>query len=333
MRTNKEQWFKLLEEGNLTKITDFLKKHPKSVHLVEDSESKQTCVFYAVQHEDQGIGDRLLKIFLHKGAKADKRDNIDQTSLFYAARFAHIKQIDLLAKFGCDPNIKDTYGQSALYYAAREGQVLSINRLIHHGASVNSTDNLNQTALFYACREGRCEAAKALVKAGADVNIADKSRNTPLSWARRSHDLGLIDFLLSLGASDRPPKRKREERREERRRTEKKVKCYLMLVDTNGEKRPATLQELESFEKSHPEISKYWKDPSTQEELESMDLESLDSIRLWEKPAKKLINTLWKAPHAWIFHEPVDPQKLGIPDYFEVIKKPMDFSTIRVRDI
>ena len=331
MRTEKEQWFKLLEEGNLTKITDFLKKHPKSVDLVEDSDSKHTCVFYAVQHEDQSIGDRLLKIFLQKGAKPDQRDNIEQTPMFYAARFAHIKQIDLLVKFGCDINLKDTYGQTALYYAAREGQLVSINRLIHHGADINSTDNLNQTALFYACREGKFEAAKALIKAGADINLADKSRNTPLSWARRSHDLDLIDYLLSLGASDRPPKRKREERQEERRKTEKIIKCYLMIVDQNGDKRPATVHEMESFERSHPEISKYWKDSSTREELESIDLDCLESIRLWEKPAKKLINILWKTPHAWIFHEPVNPKKLNIPDYLDVIRKPMDFGTIRVR--
>lgn len=31
----------------------------------------------------------------------------------------------------------------------------------------------------------------------------------------------------------------------------------------------------------------------------------------------------------WPFQEPVDPVKLGIPDYFDVIKNPMDLSTIR----
>lgn len=34
---------------------------------------------------------------------------------------------------------------------------------------------------------------------------------------------------------------------------------------------------------------------------------------------------------AWIFHEPVEPEKLGIPDYFKVITHPMDFSTIKNR--
>jgi bromodomain-containing factor 1 len=30
-----------------------------------------------------------------------------------------------------------------------------------------------------------------------------------------------------------------------------------------------------------------------------------------------------------VFHEPVDPKKFGISDYFEIVKNPMDFSTIK----
>jgi len=36
-----------------------------------------------------------------------------------------------------------------------------------------------------------------------------------------------------------------------------------------------------------------------------------------------------KNPKAWIFLDPVDPQKLGILDYHDIIKKPMDFGTIK----
>jgi len=32
--------------------------------------------------------------------------------------------------------------------------------------------------------------------------------------------------------------------------------------------------------------------------------------------------------HGWVFNCPVDPVELGLPDYFEVIKKPMDLGTI-----
>jgi len=34
---------------------------------------------------------------------------------------------------------------------------------------------------------------------------------------------------------------------------------------------------------------------------------------------------------AWIFHDPVDPEKLNIPDYYEIVKRPMDLGTVRVR--
>jgi hypothetical protein len=30
-----------------------------------------------------------------------------------------------------------------------------------------------------------------------------------------------------------------------------------------------------------------------------------------------------------MFHKPVNPIELGIPDYFDIIKNPMDFSTIK----
>jgi E1A/CREB-binding protein len=33
--------------------------------------------------------------------------------------------------------------------------------------------------------------------------------------------------------------------------------------------------------------------------------------------------------HGWVFNSPVDPVELGLPDYFEVIKKPMDLGSIR----
>ena len=43
--------------------------------------------------------------------------------------------------------------------------------------------------------------------------------------------------------------------------------------------------------------------------------------------------TIYPAVHkhkfAWPFHTPVDPVKLQLPDYFDVIKQPMDLSLIK----
>jgi len=35
--------------------------------------------------------------------------------------------------------------------------------------------------------------------------------------------------------------------------------------------------------------------------------------------------------HGWVFNSPVDPDELGLPDYFEIIKKPMDLGTVQKR--
>lgn len=51
----------------------------------------------------------------------------------------------------------------------------------------------------------------------------------------------------------------------------------------------------------------------------------------WDKVAKRLINQIWRCNAAKIFHKPVDPDKLGIPDYFEIVKEPIDLGTIKQR--
>mmetsp|Transcript_127553 Transcript_127553/g.369253 ORF Transcript_127553/g.369253 Transcript_127553/m.369253 type:complete len:1783 (-) Transcript_127553:44-5392(-) len=43
----------------------------------------------------------------------------------------------------------------------------------------------------------------------------------------------------------------------------------------------------------------------------------------------EVLKVLQSHQHGWVFNSPVDPVELGLPDYFEVIKKPMDLGTIR----
>lgn len=43
------------------------------------------------------------------------------------------------------------------------------------------------------------------------------------------------------------------------------------------------------------------------------------------------LRVLQSHQHGWVFNSPVDPVELGLPDYFEVIKRPMDLGTIRKR--
>lgn len=44
-----------------------------------------------------------------------------------------------------------------------------------------------------------------------------------------------------------------------------------------------------------------------------------------------LIQKLLEHPFGWLFRDPVDPIELGIPDYFDIIKEPMDLSSVQKR--
>ncbi len=46
------------------------------------------------------------------------------------------------------------------------------------------------------------------------------------------------------------------------------------------------------------------------------------------KPCVKVLNQLKNSKTSWLFREPVDPIALNIPTYNEIIKEPMDLSTI-----
>ena len=43
----------------------------------------------------------------------------------------------------------------------------------------------------------------------------------------------------------------------------------------------------------------------------------------------ELLKGLQSHAHGWVFNSPVDPVELGLPDYFEVIEKPMDLGTLK----
>lgn len=47
-----------------------------------------------------------------------------------------------------------------------------------------------------------------------------------------------------------------------------------------------------------------------------------------KQKCSEVLKTLQTHQHGWVFNCPVDPVELGLPDYFEIIKKPMDLGTI-----
>lgn len=112
-----------------------------------------------------------------------------------------------------------------------------------------------------------------------------------------------------------------------------KQKAVLVKILDNGQKRPLTNIELEEFKRISPEIYSILNDPLALEQIEKEAPENFKVAECWEKVAKKVLNFLWKHKDAEIFLKPVDPIELGIPDYFDIVISPMDFSTIKVNNI
>jgi len=54
----------------------------------------------------------------------------------------------------------------------------------------------------------------------------------------------------------------------------------------------------------------------------------IKQIQPWVNRATKIMKKLFKHKFSWPFLDPVDPVELNIPDYFEVIKNPMDLQTV-----
>ncbi|PSS14485.1 Transcription factor like [Actinidia chinensis var. chinensis] len=49
------------------------------------------------------------------------------------------------------------------------------------------------------------------------------------------------------------------------------------------------------------------------------------------KSCSALLDKLMKHKHGWVFNNPVDPEALGLRDYLDVIKHPMDLGTVKLR--
>lgn len=109
---------------------------------------------------------------------------------------------------------------------------------------------------------------------------------------------------------------------------EVRISYKLQFSDADLNTRDISETEFEKFRAQYPKLAQILLNPELLHT--NTNLQALVSQENWQAAASQLVSTAWKIKNANIFHYPVDPIKLGIPDYFDVIKHPMDLSTIKV---
>ena len=346
-----------IEEGDLEKIQANLEKYSIDIQALIDPLKGQNAFFMAALIKDDSHALEIFKYLKSKGVNPGIKDHLKQTCLYYTCREGKNQCSKyLVEECGLNANEIDIYGQTPIYYCVRDNKLETVKLMIELGTNINIEDVYGQTCLFYAIRENHFEIVELLIQKGANVNQVDKKKRTPYSYAEKFNYQNICDLLIQNGANKpiskiNAEKRGRKERKklkellgEENINDENKInneneeitleelqktrKCYLVKIE-DDKKIPLTDEEIEIFKQQHEDIFKYLTDEKEREKLKENVDKTLFYFESWEKQAKKLINILWKVKGAYLFHKPVDPEELGIPDYPQIIKNPMDFSTIK----
>ena len=344
----------LLRFGKVEKTKEFLNaiQNPNDILNTKSSDFQQTPIYTAVQFEDHSIAFELTRILIEKGANANTRDIHNQSPIFYICKDGKTDLLQYLNQQGqVEAEETDNFQQSPMFYAAREGQTECIRQLVALGANPNHKDKVNETAMFYAARDGKIEAVRALLELGADPTIVDHKRQTALYFAKKNGHKEVIDLLVEKGVLNAKEnrssriannKQKKEGGHESKSNTstpaitKKKripgnevVRISFKLQYTNPDltTRDLTDADFEAFSKEHPNLSELLLNPDLL--AFNPEIRELATKETWQSVAGQLMTAVWKVKSASYFYAPVDYEKLCIPDYPTIIKKPMDFGTIK----
>ena len=339
---------KSIQEGDINLIKQNIQKYNLNMKLLIDTENHQNAFFYTALIKNDEDALNICKYFKELEVDPLFKDKHQQTCLYYTAREGkYLTSKYLIEECNIPINEKDIYGQHPLYYACREGHLNVCELLIEKGANVNLEDKYGQTCVFYAIREGHYEIVDFLLKHGLNVNKIDKKKHTPVSYAEKIGQSKIMELLLNNGGikpenkskkkNDNKSKKGNKKTPEEEQfnkqemidSIQKPKKHILVKILPSGQKVALNDNEIEEFKKNNPQAAKLL---YNKEELEKEKQNANEDLYLhenWEKNAKKLISMLWKVKDADLFYKPVDPIELGLPTYFDVVKHPMDFSTIK----
>ncbi|CAD7697450.1 unnamed protein product [Ostreobium quekettii] len=171
----------------------------------------RTPVFYAAEFGNVGV----MKILLAAGADPSLKDDDGETLESLACLCSRSVQYNFCADDGCvdgdtkavihsllEGELQAAGANKKLWKAAKKGNATKVKNALDEGANIEFRwGAFKETPLGVASSHGRTEVVEVLIDAGADVEGADKDGIPPLTAAVFSGEVGVVQTLLTAGAS------------------------------------------------------------------------------------------------------------------------------------
>jgi len=175
----RKDWTKLMLTIYDSKTAEYHKLIESGVNVNQVASGK-TALEVAIMTQNEDAVNALLK------TNKIKRFGL---CLDLAAGRENFRIVELLIKYGVDPNKNRENGHSALMTAVNFGSYDVIETLLKHNAKVNHARTVDgMTPLMFAAYNGKIQNVKLLLSYKADKRIKDKNGKTALYYV----DNGLL---------------------------------------------------------------------------------------------------------------------------------------------
>jgi len=177
-------------------------KEIRSLYEADYSLTAATSDAEEIIHYACAIGRiKLIQFLLNTyPALLNKKNNYDQTPLFFAVRGGSLETVQLLVNSGAELYM---YEQTMLHVACREGHLEIAQFLLQHDPGLlNCRNNLGQTAVWIAANCGHTDILAFLADKGADVCVsASDNFYTALHLAIQKNNVNMVELLLKHNAN------------------------------------------------------------------------------------------------------------------------------------
>ncbi len=145
------------------------------------------------------IVDLLLKYGADPNLGSDDSGNPEVPLIIAAAR-GHAGVVRVLLLAHADPNLVDSKGNTALISASLAGSANVARELLDAKADPNHPDPDGNTAVILASQYGRLDMVRCLLAAGADPNLKNKAEMTALLESASEGSATIVSALIAKGA-------------------------------------------------------------------------------------------------------------------------------------